>query len=324
MKHDTRQAFNRPTRRGEHGFTLLETLVAMAILLLVMGSATSILLQFSHTQSLTWNRSDMHGAVRSATELLQQEVGQAGRIALGPGLTITSAIVPVLDANNNPLPQAVPVTSNAHLFLNERLVIGTGDTEETVTVTALNGSTSFSAAFANPHPLPASGGIPVEVRGGFASGIVPTNMANGSTGTRLKLFGDINGDGSMVYVEYECDVAARRLTRNMMPFTAAAKPAVTASQVLLSNVVANPPAGAPMPCFVYEQKTVSGTTFVINVAITLTSESQTPDRVAGVQSETKALLNVAPRNVYEVWQLANMGMTNRVQPMPPSVANLLP
>ena len=31
-------------------------------------------------------------------------------------------------------------------------------------------------------------------------------MANGSTGTVLKIVGDVNGDGNMVYVEY-CDMA---------------------------------------------------------------------------------------------------------------------
>ena len=32
--------------------------------------------------------------------------------------------------------------------------------------------------------------------------------------------------------------------------------------------------------------------------------------------EDKALLNVSPRNVFNVWELASIGLTNRVQPMP--------
>jgi hypothetical protein len=32
---------------------------------------------------------------------------------------------------------------------------------------------------------------------------------------------------------------------------------------------------------------------------------------------------VSPRNVFHVWQLASLGITNRVQPMPASVAALL-
>jgi hypothetical protein len=42
------------------------------------------------------------------------------------------------------------------------------------------------------------------------------------------------------------------------------------------------------------------------------------------QRETKALLNVSPRNVYNVWELASMGLSNRVQPMPASILAILP
>jgi hypothetical protein len=42
------------------------------------------------------------------------------------------------------------------------------------------------------------------------------------------------------------------------------------------------------------------------------------------QLETKALLNVSPRNVFNVWQLASAGVTDRIQPMPPTVTALLP
>jgi hypothetical protein len=53
---------------------------------------------------------------------------------------------------------------------------------------------------------------------------------------------------------------------------------------------------------------------------------RTPDRdpVTGLyQTETKALLNVAPRNVFNVWQLAGLGITNRVQPLPDTVKTLM-
>ena len=43
--------------------------------------------------------------------------------------------------------------------------------------------------------------------GGFATGIVPPQPGSSTARppTELKLFGDINGDGNMVYVEYTCD-----------------------------------------------------------------------------------------------------------------------
>jgi hypothetical protein len=42
------------------------------------------------------------------------------------------------------------------------------------------------------------------------------------------------------------------------------------------------------------------------------------------QTETKALLNVSPRNVFNVWELASAGTFSRVQPLPATVTALLP
>jgi hypothetical protein len=137
----------------------------------------------------------------------------------------------------------------------------------------------------------------------------------------LKLFGDINGDGIMVYIEYTCDTASGTLYRNVMPLSAAAKPAVTASQVLLNNIQLNPGGAA---CFTYQQQTVAPNTFVTDVAITLTVQTQQKDPVTKqYQKETKALLNVSPRNVFNTWELAGIGELNRIQPTPASVTNLL-
>jgi hypothetical protein len=137
----------------------------------------------------------------------------------------------------------------------------------------------------------------------------------------LKLYGDINSDGNMLYVEYTCDTANHVLSRNVMAFNAATKPAAGAAQVLLSNVQANP---GNTDCFTYQQHTVGADTFVTDVAITLTVQTQQIDPVTKqYQQETKALLNVSPRNVFNTWQLAGAGVTDRVQPMPPSVTHLL-
>ena len=46
-------------------------------------------------------------------------------------------------------------------------------------------------------------------------------------------------------------------------------------------------------------------TFVLDVAITLTVETQQIDPITKqIQTETKALLNVSPRNVFNAWSLA--------------------
>jgi hypothetical protein len=68
--------------------------------------------------------------------------------------------------------------------------------------------------------------------------------------------------------------------------------------------------------------------FVLDVAITLTVQTQQIDPITrAYQQETKALLNVSPRNVFDVWELASQhaadGTSDRIQAMPTSVFNLL-
>jgi prepilin-type N-terminal cleavage/methylation domain-containing protein len=320
-------------RRSQNGFSLVELLISMSVMLLIAGAATTALLKMTSAQATIWNRTQMHSGIRGATEVLQQEVGQAGRISLPAAVTLTAAIV-----TGSTVAQAVNVSSTSGMFVGENLVIDAGcfDTaspctsrEETVALTAVS-STQITAVFANPH----ASGAPVQVRGAFATGVIPplaspSSYGNGSTGSILKLYGDINADGTMMYVEYSCDIPAPvggvqapgDLHRNAMAFNAT-KAAPTVSQVLLSNIVPNPDAS---PCFTYQTQAVSGTYYVTDVAITLTVQTQLKDPVTNLfQTETKALLNVSPRSVYNAWMMASLGISNRIQPIPPAVTGLLP
>ncbi len=296
--------------RNDEGFTLIEMMIAVLVLLVVCGTVMKGVLDFTRLHNTIMNRTDMHSGVRNATELLTQEVGQAGRIALPATVTLSAASAVAAVSST--------VNSTAGMFVGEQLAIDTGANQETATVTALNGNQITTAALTKAH----ANNVPVSAPGGFAAGVVPTTTANGSTGSVLKIFGDVNGDGNMVYVEYKCDTNLGRLYRNSMAFTAGAKPAATVEQILIDNITANPDGTA---CFTYQTQTVSGTDFVIDVAITLTVRTNNVDLNTGqFQTETKALLNVSPRNVFNVWQMAGLGITNRVQPIPPTVLALLP
>jgi hypothetical protein len=211
----------------------------------------------------------------------------------------------------------VTVDTTAGLFPGAKVVVGAGAVVETVTLTAV-GAGTITGSFEFAH----AAGEAVDLRGGFDSGVVPPAMANGSTGTVLKFYGDIDDDGNMRYIEYVCDVQAGRLYRNVMAWDAAAKPALTLDMVLLNNVIANP-GGAP--CFTYQTEAVGPTIFVTGVAVTLSVRSQQVDQQTGqFLQATKTLLNVSPRNVFLLWTMASIGVTNRMQPMPPSVQALLP
>ena len=80
-------------RTRQSGFTLMETMVTLVIFLIVSAIVMSGIVQMMSTQGTVANRTEMHSSVRSATELLQQEIGQAGRISLPTAVmpvTITS------------------------------------------------------------------------------------------------------------------------------------------------------------------------------------------------------------------------------------------
>ena len=287
---------------------MIELLVSLAVLMIISGTVMDVL-RLTKTNQTVANRSEMHAGVRNVTALLQQEVGQAGRITLPAGLTITAS----LDSSN------YTASSTLGMYVGEQLVIDTGTSEETVELTAIDtASNKITGTFFNPHVA----GAPISVYGGFAQGVVPPSAADGSNGTILKIFGDINGTGNMVYIQYECDVNAGRLYRRSMAFDVGVKPPLTPDQTLLNNIVANP---GNADCFTYQEAVANGKNYVVDVAITLTVQTPSKDPVTGLyQKETKALLNVSPRNVFNVWQLAGLGITNRVQPTPPSVTALLP
>ena len=321
------------TTSSQAGFSLVELLVAMTIMLIISGAAVSALLRMTSAQATIWNRTQMHSGIRGATEVLQQEVGQAGRISLPGPVSLTSASA----AGGAGVPVTLSVTSSDGMFVGMKLTIDTGtaanDTspaQETVAVTAVPSATSVTVVSLVTAPTAGkvrahNAGAPVLALGSFTSGVVPPDMTNGSTGSVLKLYGDINDDGNMVYIEYTCDTVGKNLYRNVMAFSAGTKPALAASQILLSNIRPNPPVASPTPCFTYQTETVLGNTYVIDVAITLTVETQNLDTVTKQkQLETKALLNVSPRNVYGAWQIASLNITERIQLIPPSVTNLLP
>lgn len=299
----------------ESGFSLVEVMVTTLILTTVSAVTITGVLNLTQLNETVTNRTAMFAGVRNATALLEQEVGQAGRVAL-PDLVFLEGPVAAGAATVN-------VTSTTGMFVGEELIIGAGTSSETVTLTAV-GADSITATFLNDHVADE----PVMVHGSFSAGVVPPEDADGnvdpdgSSGTVLKIFGDINGTGNMVYVEYTCDIANARLYRNQMDWNEDAKPAPGVEQILVENVQANP---NNTPCFTYQTKVVNNDVFVIGVAITLTVESQEKDPITGeFQRESKALLNVAPRNVFNAWQLASLDIDNRVQSMPQEIKDLLP
>ena len=308
--------------RADRGYSLIELMISVGILSIVAGTVMSGVFKVTQLTDTVSNRSEMHSGVRNATEFLQQEIGQAGKVAL-PNAKGLGAAVAVGTGVTASIVRAGSTTGDVSgIFLNEMLIIGTGDTQETVKVLSINTSTNqITADFFAAH----AAGSPVTVQGGFGSGVVMGT--GGSDANNLKIYGDLRDNGQLQYVEYYCDqTTAHNLYRRAMEITQTTKPVYNVSHVLLNNIYPNPPAvgqTTPFPCFSYDTKTINGQVYVTNVAVTLTVQTQDKDPITkSYQMETKALLNVSPRNVFHTWQLASQDVTSRLQPMPPAIVTL--
>ena len=322
--------------KRQRGFSLLEMMAALLVLLVVAAIVMLGMSQMMNSQSQIANRTEMHAGVRSSTELLQQEIGQAGKVSLGSptanislasGVAVGSSALSFNTSTGGSTPSSC---GNCTVYPGEVLTVDVGTFQETVTVTGT--TSSPTATFVYAH----AAGAPVASLGAFATGIVPpqsspASYTNGSTGSVLKLYGDINNDGNMLYVEYNCSqgtvASPGFLYRNEMAITAASKPAVDNTMILLTNLLPNPndANNNPVPCFNYQVQPLGSGYVVTDVAVTLTVQPQNPDPQTGaLVPETKALLNISPRNVFEVFDTAKLVDPTRAQAMPASVTNLLP
>ena len=304
------------------GFTLIELIASMAVLALIMGGFISALSTAEQSYARTELGSDMYENVRSVAELLAQEIGQAGLVSL-PTTPLGSAVTA------NPTAQAVNVSQTTAMYVGEQLLVDAGSaSEELVTLTAVT-PTTMSGIFQNTH----ASGAPVTVLGAYPSGIVPPGATDGSTSVPgaaksvLNMFGDINADGSLVYVRYTCDtsVTPGTLTRSVTTITPGVN-TINAAQTLLSTLIPNPASTAyptGVPCFQYTSYTV-GTptnTYVTNVGLTISVRSLTPDpQTQTYLTMTKSFLDLSPRNILAGFELGNAGLTNRLQAAPPNVS----
>src|SRR5262245_31377930 len=130
------------TRSGESGFTLIEVLVSVMVLLVVSATALDGIMNLSKNTRTVTNRTEMHAGVRNATELMQQEVGQAGRAVLPGNVTLTAAVA--VDATT------FTVSDVSDMWVGQYLTVDTGGNidcttggkcAETVKVLQINGNT---------------------------------------------------------------------------------------------------------------------------------------------------------------------------------------
>src|SRR5947208_2340850 len=163
---------------SDRGFSLLELLVSTCVLLLIMGVVMTAMRQQTQQQQTIWNRTEMHSGVRGATELMQQEIGQAGRVAAPVKITLSQAVGVVCDLTVPALsiPQTVQVNSVAGLWVaggvSSMVTTLDGGGRETVQLLGMNPGVNpptITACFGQTHAV----GTTISVEGAFGNGIIP-------------------------------------------------------------------------------------------------------------------------------------------------------
>jgi len=280
-----------------HGFSLFEAMVSIAILIVLSGAAMSGLLAYQKIYRSLDLKTDVLAGVRGASELMSQEIGQAGLLNY-PGTSLGAAVAASLS------PQEATLTSTAGIFVGEKLLVDAGVAQETITVTEV-GSTTVTGIFQNSHDA----GAPVN-----AAGVFPQGVLSSSTASQLQLLGDMNADGTLVYVQYDCDTMAGTLSRSITPITAAS---ASPPQILLTGLIVN---ANGAPCFQYRTAAAAGYTFVTNVGMTVTIQTARVDPQTGqFVTLANAYSNFSPRNLWAGLEMAQAGIYGSLQPTPPGV-----
>src|SRR6266536_768418 len=135
----------RTYHHADKGFSLLELMVSTAVMLVVAGGAFGALNYYQKTYQRTEISADMHDNLRSAIDLIIQEVGQAGSLNLGATLGSRNLRIAVL---GSPGAQVVLLNDTTGIFAGEQLLVDAGANQALVTVTTL-GANSLNGGFKN-------------------------------------------------------------------------------------------------------------------------------------------------------------------------------
>lgn len=340
--------------RDDGGFSLVELLISLAVLLTVSAAAFLLLNQNQKVYLSTSNNATMYTTVRSAAELISQEIGQAGSLcglatsATGCGTTTVHTAV-----SSGTILSLDPQTA-LFLFPGEKLTLDPNSQSKevvqiAVSANAVNLATgTITLQSTTPVTKTHSVGAYVTARGAFPQGVLSPGYPNvvatptplqGSQPTKLMMYGDINGDGTLVYVEYNCSFlnvnsGTGLLTRSITVLDSTITPIVKkAPDVLIDNLIWIAPTGYDITkpgnaiyCFSYPalitQKASDGITYnaTTQVQLLISVQSANLDPQTHQRGQlTKSFLQLSPRNVVAAVDLLNNNVTEALQPTPLNV-----
>jgi type II secretory pathway pseudopilin PulG len=283
------------------GFSLIELMISILILMPIMGAAMSLFSVGVQQQASEQSSIEATQEARTGFELMTTEIAQAG--SHGDRSAVLSMNVPASTAV-----QTVTVSSTTGITAGDFVDVDTGANHEIVEITGVT-STTLSGIFRTAHVQ----NKPVRLFAlPYLTGVVPpAGMAANSTVevTTLRLFGDINGDSTVQYVEYIYDSNSNQITRSITPITQAEKnPALP----IMSNV---------KPNSVRFALRTDGLGAVTSVDLALTTQSswKTGSQYQESQLSSKVVIPCAVSGSVLLYEIRRYGGVDRLPPTPSKV-----
>jgi Tfp pilus assembly protein PilW len=286
----------------EDGFSLAEMLVSLLILVPLIGAVVGLFSVAVNQHGSEQSSVEANQDARSGLEMMTMEIAQAG--SHGDQSTATTAgISASVD------PQAVSVASSSGFTIGDYVDLDSGANEEIVEVTAV-GTGSISGVFRIAHPTP---GASVRLYAlPYLTGVIPPaglGADSSATVTRLKFFGDINGDGNVYYVEYDYDKANAQITRSMTPITQASmNPALP----LVRNVK---PDSVQFTLYTDGQNVVTS----VSLALTVQNTWITASKYQETELSSRIVIPSAVAGSVLLEEIQTYGGVNRLPLTPPQV-----
>lgn len=206
--------------QGSSGFTLIELMVSVGVLLAVLGPVMALFAQLEHSYAGTQQQTQLQIQAQSALSLMASEIEMAGSNS-AQGTTLESGVGPCSPCT---LQLAGGITVNA----GDSVWVDTGSSGESVKVISYTAASppgqpydELQADLVNSHATGATIYAPdypfvwgiYEVQGSY-TGTCPTGAICGS---ELQMFGNLEGNGTIEYADYNYNSTTQTLTRALTP-----------------------------------------------------------------------------------------------------------
>ena len=191
------------------GFSLVELLVSVAIIVLLMSAVFPFLFESQKKYQTNQVVSEANQSARAALEVVSQEIGQAG---FNPNFTTAKTSSAVVTVSSSP--QCVTLSNIDQINPGDWVGVDTGPNHELVEVlstsnvsgTSCASTDQIQAVFLMSHDGSTTPFPVISYKMPYGSGIL---QATGTSSDQtLEFFGDINQDGVIRYVVYSLSPAS--------------------------------------------------------------------------------------------------------------------